>query len=365
MAKQSKFDFMVSHKEASALIAANGSKLSYIVEGEPGISKSSILKTLKASLGDAYDYVYVDVPLKDIPDIALSMPDHATQTTKAYVNSLWLGSDPKKPKVIMLDEVFKGTPYVQLMMNRLLLERCVGDYQLPEGSIVFGTTNLSTDGVGDRTNGHTNSRVSRIIMRKPNLQEWVSWGANNGVHELVLAWVNQNPNMFESYTTHQEDVKQKDGTSLFHYIFHPQHNNQAYVCPRTLELASHQLKNLDLVGRSITEKGLIGVLGLKAALDMSAYIDLGKDLPLPQDIDKDPNTARIPANPIAKLMMVYKSLQYLNNNNLDNYVTYFKRMDNAEIMVTWVRTIMDVVSLSNVTSNKAILREFLNNQNIL
>lgn len=360
------YTFAVNHSEAAKLIAANGSKISYVIEGEPGTSKSSILKTLEKNLGNAYEYIYIDVPLKDIPDIALSMPDHETQMVKAYTNSIWVGTDAKKPKVIMLDEVFKGSEYVKLMMNRLLLERTVGGLVLPEGSIVFGTTNLATDGVGDRTNGHTNSRVSRITMRKPSLQEWTHWATNNNVNDIVLAWVQQNPKMFTSYMEEEfNDKEHKEGVGIFNYIFHPQHNNKAYVAPRTLELASHQLHNMDLVGHSLTEKALIGTIGLKAALDMSAYIALGADLPMSEDIEKSPEHARIPKNPIAKLIMVYKSTQYLTDDNLDKYVQYFERFDNLELMVMWVRTILNIDGLRSITHNKTIIRKFQDNINII
>lgn len=330
--------FAVNHQEAATLIKANGSKISYIIEGEPGSGKSSILKTLKKQMGDKYEYIYIDVPLKDIPDIALSMPDHETQTTKAFINEIWKGKDPTKPKVIMLDEIFKGTPYVQLMMNRLLLEKTVGDYNLPEGSIVYGTTNFATDGVGDKTNGHTNSRVARIQMRKPTQTEWTSWAINNNINEVVLAWIGQNPAVFSSYKDSEVDSKaHKDGQGIFHYIYHPQHNNMAYVCPRTLELASHQLHNIEVTGESLLTKALIGTLGSKAALDLTALMALGADLPHPDEILKNPAKAKVPKNAAAQMMLIYKSLQYINKDNIAAWTTYFERFP-VECFSTWVKT---------------------------
>jgi hypothetical protein len=351
------YSFAVNHNEAVQLISTNGMNVSYVFEGEPGVGKSSMLKTLEAKLGDAYEYIYIDVPLKDIPDIALSMPDHATQTTKAFINSIWKGEDESKPKVIMLDEVFKGSDYVKLMMNRLLLERMVGDYALPVGSIVFGTTNFQTDGVGDRTNGHTNSRVVRVPMRKPSLEEWTGWAVENGVHELVLTWANQNEGVFSSYKELEFDTDlHKNGQGVFHYIYHPQNNAQFYVCPRTLALASHQVHNMDSLGEALLTKALIGTIGHKAALDMVAMISLGADLPHPKDIEAAPDKARVPQNAIAQIMMVYKSMQYINEKNLDAYVTYFERF-RIEMMSTWMKTIINSNNhRSTVLGNKKIVK---------
>lgn len=359
MATTNAYNFAVNHYEASALIKANGAKVSYVIEGEPGISKSSILRTLQSQLGDAYDYVYVDVPLKDIPDIALSMPDHDTQTTKPFIHSSWLGTDPSKPKVVMLDEVFKGTEYVKLMMNRLLLEHMVGDYQLPKGSIVFGTTNYQSDGVGDKTNGHTNSRVARVPMRKPTQDEWKAWAADNGIHEIVMTWVTQNPAVFNSYKDTEFDAKQhKDGVGVFHYIYHPQHNNAAYVCPRTLELASHQLHNIDVLGEALITKALIGTIGSMAALDMSALIAVGADLPQPADIEADPMGARVPKTTTGQMMMVYKSLQYLKADNMDAYSTYFSKRFPMEMVSTWVKTIVASNNVKDFALKNQQVRDF-------
>lgn len=359
MATTNTYNFAVNHAEAAALIKSNGTKVSYVVEGEPGVGKSSILKSLQAQLGTSdYDFIYIDVPLKDIPNIALAMPNHETKTTSDYVHDIWYGTDPHKPKVVMLDEVFKGAEYVKLMMNRLLLERTVGDYKLPEGSIVFGTTNFATDGVGDKTNGHTNSRVTRVQMRKPTQEEWMSWAVDNNIHEFVTTWAKQNPAAFHSYKDTEFDARMhKDGQGLFHYIYHPQHNNMAYVCPRTLELASHQAHNMTITGEALLTKALIGTVGAKAALDMSALFALGNDLPALEDIVNAPDSARIPRSGPAQMMLTFKSIQYLSDRTIDAFATYFQRMP-KEVTSTWVKTVVSSTKVKDIAIRNQQIRNF-------
>ena len=359
MATTNAYNFAVSHREAAVLVATNGHKVSYVFEGEPGIGKSAILKSLESMMGTSgYDFIYVDVPLKDIPDIALSMPDHEKQVTKAFINEIWLGTDPKKPKVILVDEVFKGSDFVKLMMNRLLLEQQVGDYKLPKGSIVFGTTNFATDGVGDRTNAHSNSRVVRVPMRKSTQDEWLSWATEHNIHPLVTTWAKQNPAIFRSYKdTEFDDKAHRDGQGIFHYIFHPQHNNQQYVCMRTLELASHQIHNMATLGDELMTKALIGTVGAKAALDMSAMFALGHDLPDLDDVKNDPHNAKLPRLAPAQLMMVFKSLQYLDADNVDAFATYFQRMP-KEVMSTWMKTIVSTDRIKKIAIANQQIRTF-------
>lgn len=359
MATTNAYDFAVNHHEAALLVETNGKKVSYVFEGEPGVGKSSILKTLKQTMGTSdYDFIYVNVPNKDIPDIALSMPDHEAKVTRAFINEIWLGTDSKKPKVIMLDEVFKGTDFVKLMMNRLLLEQMVGDYKLPEGSVVFGTTNFATDGVGDRNNAHSNSRVVRIPMRKPISDEWQPWAIENKIHPLVTTWAKQNPAIFHSYKDTEFDARaHKDGQGIFHYIFHPQHNNQQYVCPRTLELASHQIYSMSTTGEALMTKALIGTVGMKAALDMSAMFALGADLPTLDEIVQQPENARVPRSAPAQLMLVFKSLQYIDRGNVDAFATYFHRLP-KEVMSTWIKTIVSTTSVKSVALDNQQIKAF-------
>jgi hypothetical protein len=362
------YNFAVNHDEAATLVRANGSNITYIIEGEPGSSKSSILKTIESLEGDRYEYIYIDAPLKDIPDIALTMPHHESQTTRAYINQIWMGKDANKPKIVMIDEVFKCTPYVQLMLNRLMLDHYVGDYQLPAGSIVFGTTNFATDGVGDKTNGHTNSRVARIPMRKPNQVEWTKWAVNNNINPFILTWIGQNPAIFSSYkdpaTTSFDAKLHADGQGIFQYIYHPQHNAQAYVCPRTLELASHQLNNLDKLGEELTIKALIGTVGGKAALDMGALLALGADLPSPDEVMSNPTKCKLPKSVGAQMILVYKSLNYITAGTIDAWAEYIGRMG-LEVRAVWVKTMRHQPELLDIMSRNRQLVDWVVDNSIV
>ena len=72
----------------------------YLLQGEPGIGKSSLLKTLAASLPN-HETAYIDVPNMDLGDIAMPVINHETKTTAYYPNSRFkvhLG----KPVITML-----------------------------------------------------------------------------------------------------------------------------------------------------------------------------------------------------------------------------------------------------------------------
>jgi hypothetical protein len=146
--------------------------------------------------------------------------------------------------------------------------------------------------------------------------------------------------IFQSYKDTEFNAQEhKDGVGAFHYIFHPQHHTQAYVCGRTLEKASKQIDRIDVLGEALLVKALIGTLGAKAALDMSALIALGNDMPDPKDVVSAPESARIPKSEAAQIMLVYKSVQHLTPTNISAWITYFERYP-LEMLSVWAKTVI-------------------------
>jgi predicted AAA+ superfamily ATPase len=104
----------VTIDELRKLIPAIGQSITPVIQSEPGCGKTSLLKMIKEDLGDAYDYIYVDCPVKDMSDIAMTIPNHASKSLETYVGSLFKLDSPK-PKVILLDEFMKSPKLLQVI----------------------------------------------------------------------------------------------------------------------------------------------------------------------------------------------------------------------------------------------------------
>ena len=143
-------------------------KTSVIVEGEMGIGKSSILKELARKLPEHIP-IYFDCTTKaDAGDVMMpKFKDLDGQDYVSFATNEELGMHLKDQKlIIMIDEVGKNKS-IQNPMNRLFQERMVGMNTLHPESIVFGTTNLGFEGVGDSFLAHSCNRVTFVRMRKP------------------------------------------------------------------------------------------------------------------------------------------------------------------------------------------------------
>ena len=182
-------------RKAIPLIATD---LTMVIQSEAGCGKTSLLKMIEMDMGDKYDYIYVDCPVKDMSDIAMTIPNHATKSLENYVGSIFKMDSPK-PKVILLDEFMKSPKLLQVIFTRLMLERCIGDTKLPDGSIVFATSNNASDGLGDGMLAHAGNRVCIVRMEKPDADTWLRWASENAVNPLIRAWVHMFPRALASY----------------------------------------------------------------------------------------------------------------------------------------------------------------------
>ena len=313
------FGSTVTLAEAATLIQSIPDNR-FLLEGEPGIGKSSIMKTLKAALGEGYAYAYFDCAQKDLGDIAMPTVNRELRVTEYFPNAA-LQLQSGKPVVIMLDEFAKAPPPVQNMLHPLLEEHNprLGDVELPAGSLVFLTSNLSSDGVGDVVKGHTLNRVTRVRVAKPDSDQWLEWALNNDIEPVVMAWVRQFPQALASYT----DGDQAENP----YIYNPRAMQKAYVSPRSLSRASNIVSKRDLLSQNALTAALAGTIGESAARDMQAFIVYQDQLPTWDNITSKPKEAPVPTSAGASAVLIFGAIAKVTNETMTPLMTYLERFE--------------------------------------
>jgi hypothetical protein len=313
------FGTAVSLDEAATLIqTCQGNR--FFLRGEPGIGKSSIMGAFEKHFGDAYAYAYFDCAQKDLGDIAMPSLDRERKVTEYFPNAV-LQLQTGKPVIIMLDEFTKAPQPVQNMLHPLLEARNprLGDIALPEGSIVFLTGNMASDGVGDNIKAHTVNRVTAVTVRKPSADEWLAWAVNNDIDPVVMAWVNQFPHAMESYLDGDQDGNP--------YIFNPKKMQGAFVSPRSLQLVSNILKQREHLTANATLAAMIGTIGEAGARDLHAFVDYQDQLPSWEIITKDPKNARLPESPGACVVLAFGGIARIDQTTITPFMDYLERME--------------------------------------
>lgn len=313
------FGSSVTLAEAAALIAFCPENR-YILEGEPGIGKSSIIPTINRLLGGTHLASYVDVGNLDLGDVAMPVIDHESRTTKYYPNSRFRITEGQ-PVLIMLDEFSKGSAPVKNMLHPLLEAAAprLGDVPLPAGSRVFMTGNLGTDNVGDTMAAHTRNRVTRLIVRKPTADEWLLWAADNNMNGVIMAWTHQYPHALASYTDGDQQGNE--------FIYNPKTVQTAFVSPRSLARASDIVDNRNRFSTNALAAALRGCLGNAAATSIDAFIAYQDQLPKWDDIINNPKTAPVVNNAGISHVLLFGAVSRVDKATLPPFMEYLGRME--------------------------------------
>lgn len=224
-----------------------------------------------------------------------------------------------RPIILMIDEYGKANPAVKNGLLRIMQERSVGGYQMHPDSLIFATTNLGAEGVGDVLPPHARNRIMIVTVKKPDHIQWIEWGINNDIDPSILGWVRDNPQLFQSF----DEVQNPDENP---YIFHPRSQRTSFVTPRSLEKASHLLRKRHLLDDVTITAGLMGTLGDRAAMDLMAFVKLADQLPTLESIKTKPDTAKVPEGAAATCMVVYRTLSAMGADWVDNWMTYLDRL---------------------------------------
>ena len=320
---------------AANAIATIGINTTLLLRGEPGVGKSAILKMLAQKFPD-YHAAYIDCANLDLGDVAMPVIDKVKMVTNYAPNARFgVGVGNDKPVILMLDEIGKASKPVFNMLLPTINEQRLGDQQFVPGSMVFATTNLDTDGVGDRVEAHAYNRMTEVIIPKPTPKGWITWGDANGIDPLLLAAASQEPTFFDSYV----DMKAGDKNP---YIFNPlTGNTRNFVSPRSLERASNIIKAREMLGDSVLPL-LAGTVGEPAARQLEALVNLGDQIPAYDAIIAKPGTTKVPDSVGALFILAFRMAGMAQPDDLDALCEYTDRLakESFEAAALFITTLM-------------------------
>ncbi len=223
--------------------------------GPPGIGKSQAVQQVakENNLG------FLDLRLAqcDPTDLrGVLVFDPAQKAARWFVSSSL--PDPQRHGergVLFLDEINLAPPSVQAAGYQLILDRRVGDYELPPGWVVVAAGNR----LEDRANIYKlpaplANRFIHVDVHA-DLEEWKAWAYANDIHPAVIAFLNFKPDLFCKVPGQiKEDI---------------------FPTPRTWHFASDLLKTVK--DRNLLQPSIQGTIGEGAGIEFMAFAGLDAD----------------------------------------------------------------------------------------
>jgi len=164
-----------------------------MIWGPPGVGKSELV----AQVAKSHEVPLIDIRLSQLePSDLRGIPfrvDHAVEW--AVPRMLPDASRHGGTGILFLDEITSAAPAVSAAAYQLILDRALGDYQVPDGWVIFAAGNRQ----GDR--GVTYSMPTPLANRfthynfDVNLDDWVLWAHRNKIDERVIAFLRFRPEL--------------------------------------------------------------------------------------------------------------------------------------------------------------------------
>lgn len=306
--------------------------------GPPGAGKSDIVRSVAEGTGlelrDVRLNLMDPVDLKGFPTIAGT--GKAKQMTFVPPDFL-----PTKGKgILFLDEMNSAPQSVQAAAYQLILNRKIGDYELPEGWAVLAAGNRA----GDRAvvNTMPSALANRFVHIdfEVDVDDWYTWATETGVSDITRAFIKFRPNLLHSF----------DATA----------NARAFPTPRSWVFVD------DVVQSNLnhdTEYELIkGTVGEGAAAEYLAFSRLARELPSADEILMNPDGAPVPESPGAKYAVCTMLDRHATPNSIGRLLTYTGRLP-VEFQVLFMKSA--ITANRDITKTKEYTKWALDNKDVL
>ena len=242
--------------------------------GPPGVGKSQMV----AQVADRHKAPLIDIRLSqmepsDLRGIPFRSEDEVVWAIPAMLPSVKRHGEEG---ILFLDEITSAPPSVSAAAYQLILDRRLGEYEVPQGWAIIAAGNRQ----GDR--GVTYSMPAPLANRfshyevEVNMDDWVAWAYANNIDERIIAFLRFRQDLL--------------------FDFDPSHNPIAFPSPRSWEFAHRGLQKFDEHHELLTG-ALQACVGNAAGIELRAFIESldqmpdldaiinGEDIPAPKEID--------------------------------------------------------------------------------
>jgi hypothetical protein len=326
----------VTLTELVQAVSTVGNKRTIVARGEPGIGKSWSIGAL-ASKFPNHKAITVDctrmLDQGDFWATYLETKPNGEKVAKQAILDMF-DFDVDQPVLLQLDELGKAKTAALNVLLTVIFDRRMGNRKMHPDSIVYATTNLTTDGAGDFLPPHVRSRAIYLEIKKPEVGispvtgevtkgSFGEFMLKNNFDSALVAWCVRNPSCMDSYRDCPND---KDWTNPWAY--HPTKGAELYFCPRSAHACDDVLKQREINGDRLTMSLLAGAAGEAFARDFSAFLMVKDKLTTVPAIVADPNGAALPpvGDAVSHCVMVQQLVQHVNKETIEPFVTYMQRM---------------------------------------
>ncbi len=256
------------------LSAREGHHTPVMLWGPPGIGKSQII----AQVAARHAAPMIDIRLSQMePTDLRGIPFRIENRVEWAVPSMLPDAERHGPNgILFLDEITSAPPSVSAAAYQLILDRRLGDYEVPPGWAIFAAGNRQGDrGVTYTMPAPLANRFSHFEV-ETNIDDWVAWAYANNIDEGLIGFLRFKPELL--------------------FDFDPAHNPVAFPSPRSWEFAHRTIQKFG-DNPELLLPTLQACVGPAAGLELHAFLEnldnmpdldaitRGEPVPVPREVD--------------------------------------------------------------------------------
>ena len=254
--------------------ATSGHHTPVMLWGPPGVGKSQIV----AQIAQKNSVPMIDIRLSQMePSDLRGIPFRVDQSVEWAVPAILPDADRHGPcGILFLDEITSAAPSVSAAAYQLILDRRLGQYEIPDGWAILAAGNRQGDrGVTYTMPAPLANRFSHYEV-EVNIDDWVAWAYANQIDDRIIAFLRFRPDLIFDFDAAQ--------------------NPMAFPSPRSWEFSHRALQKFADHSDLLLET-LQACVGPAAGVELNAFIvnldempDIqaiigGEDVPVPNEID--------------------------------------------------------------------------------
>ena len=278
--------------------------------GPPGIGKSDLIEGIAADM----NALVIDLRLGQMePTDLRGIPFYNRDTgTMDWAPPVDLPNTELAEKydniVLFLDELTSGAPSVQAAAYQLVLNRKIGNYNLPDNVVIVAAGNRESDkGVTYRMPTPLANRFVHLEL-KVDFDSWVDWAVVNKIHRDVVGYL----------TFAKGDL----------YDFDSKSSSRAFATPRSWTFVSELID--DRMDANTMTNLIAGTVGEGLAIKFMAHRKFAQKMPNPSDILNGKVTG-LEVREVSAMYSLVISMCYELKDALDNGIDnddFHKMADN-------------------------------------
>jgi len=241
------------------LSAAVGHHTPVMLWGPPGVGKSQVVAQVAARHGvPMQDIRLSQMEPSDLRGIPFRVGDLVEWAVPAMLPDIERHGEQG---ILFLDEITSAPPSVSAAAYQLILDRRLGEYQVPEGWAIFAAGNRQGDrGVTYAMPAPLANRFSHFQF-EVHLDDWSHWAFNAGIDERLIGFLRFKPELLFDFDPARASA-----------------GEMAFPTPRSWEFAHRALRKFES-HPELLPGALAACVGQAAAIECAAWLESLTKLP--------------------------------------------------------------------------------------